>query len=375
MRIGFNGWFLDQPYVGSGQYAHHLWRGLAAREDLTCLTFGPTHGDVVVRLRRWGPLAKVWYEQVDVPRAARGLVDLLHYPYFASPLVKTCPTIVTIHDLIPLLFPEYSASPAMKLYNALIALAARRADAIIAVSEQTRKDIIKHLRIPGERIYVTYEAVGEAFHPQDDIVVEVVKRKYGLGDYVFYIGGLNRHKNVQTLLAAFARLRRQLSRPYQLVIAGRAHSHNARVFPDPRPMASSLGLTWAEGKDTQSVDVRFLGFVPEEDKPALYAGAAVFVYPSLYEGFGFCPLEAMATGVPVISSRAASLAEIVGDGGLLVEPTDAEAMATAMLMVLKDTDLARSLRESGLRQAARFSWARTVDQTIAVYRRVLRATS
>ena len=148
MRIGLNGWFAGQPHVGSGQYVLHLQRELAQQFDLTCLTFRPTGGDVTVPLRLPGALGKVWFEQLDLPRAARGQVDLLHYPYFASPLFKSGPTVVTIHDLIPFLFPEYHASPQARLYNALIARAARRADAVIAVSGHTRSDIITHLGIP-----------------------------------------------------------------------------------------------------------------------------------------------------------------------------------------------------------------------------------
>lgn len=371
MRVGLNGWFLNQPQVGSGQYIRQLWQGLAQRSDVTCVTFQAQGGDVTVPLHSWGPLAKVWHEQVDLPRAAHGRVDVLHYPYFASPLIKPCPTVVTIHDLIPLLFPEYGASLQVRLYNALIVRAARRADDIIAVSEHTRRDIVQHLGIPAERVHVIYEAPAAMFQPPDDAAVEAVKQRYGLGRYIYYIGGLNRHKNVATLLAAFARLRGAVAERYQLVIAGKAHSANRAVFPDLRPQADDLGLTWSEGAAAKAVDVRFLGFVPEEEKPALYGGAELFVYPSLYEGFGFCPLEAMACGTPVVCSRAASLPEICGDAGLLVEPMDVQAMARAMASVLGDPALAGDLRARGLRRAACFSWARVAEETVAVYRSVL----
>lgn len=385
MRIGLNGWFFDQPHVGSGQYIRHLWRGLLAHHDLTCVVFEPgrpgasTRGyatmavdaGVTAPLRPWGALAKVWYEQVSLPRAARPRVDVLHYPYFASPLLKTCPTVVTIHDLIPFLFPEYSANRQVKLYNRLIAAAARRSDAIIAVSEHTRQDIVKHLHIPAERIHVTYEAPDEMFQPQSPQAIATIRQRYGLERYIFYIGGLNRHKNVAALLAAYAQARQQMTTPCQLVIAGKGHSANPSVFPDLRPIAASLGLTWAEGIARSSADVRFLGFVAEEDKPGLYSAAELFVYPSLYEGFGFCPLEAMAAGTPVISSPAASLAEIVGDGGILVDPNDVKALAEAIIGVLHNGSLAGDLRARGLRQAARFSWANTAAQTADVYRTVI----
>lgn len=372
MRIGLNGWFMDQPGVGSGQYVRHLHAEFRRRR-LDVLSFQPRGGDVPVPLRGRGALAKVWYEQVDLPRTARRRVNLLHYPYFAAPLFKRSPVVVTIHDLIPLLFPEYSANRQVRLYNALITLAARRAEAVIAVSEHTRQDIIKHLHIPAERIHVTHEAPAVSFHPLAAGAVAAVKRAYGLDRYILYIGGLNRHKNVQTLLAAFAAARKQITTPTQLVIAGKAHTDNPHVFPDLHPVADHLGLTWADGPAPQPVAVRFLGFVPEEDKPALYAGAALFAYPSLYEGFGFCPLEAMACGTPVVSSRAASLAEIVGEGGILVDPDDGHALTQAMLAVLSDARLAADLSARGLQQARRFSWAQTAEQTMAVYSSVLRA--
>ncbi len=370
MRIGLNGWFLDQPQVGSGQYIRHLWQELAAQSDLVCTRFQPRGGDVTVPLRPWGALAKVWYEQVSLPRAARARVDVLHYPYFASALIKTCPTVVTIHDLIPILFPAYSANRQVKLYNTLISAAARRADAVIAVSEHTKRDIIERLHIPGERIHVTYEAPDEQFKPQDARAIAALKKRYGLNHYVYYIGGLNRHKNVQTLLAAFAQVRQRMPVRYQLAIAGKAHSTNPAMYPDLRPIASGLGLTWSDGSGPGDADVRFLGFVAEEDKPALYSAADLFVYPSLYEGFGFCPLEAMASGAPVLSSRAASLAEIVGDGGILIDPDDVKAMADAIVGILSNSALAAGLRARGVRQAARFSWAKTAAQTVDVYRGV-----
>ena len=209
------------------------------------------------------------------------------------------------------------------------------------------------------------------FVPQDAAAVAAIKQRYGLGTYIYYIGGLNRHKNVGALLAAFAGVVHRLPAARQLVIAGKAHSTNQAVFPDARRMAAELGLTWTEGGQPSAADVRLLGYVPEEDKPALYTGASLFVYPSLYEGFGFCPLEAMACGTPVICSRAASLPEIVGDGGILVDPRNVQAIADAMLNVLTNAELASSLSQRGLRQAARFSWARTAQETAAVYAAVL----
>jgi glycosyltransferase involved in cell wall biosynthesis len=167
-------------------------------------------------------------------------------------------------------------------------------------------------------------------------------------------------------------VRERLPSAYTLAIAGRSQSDNPAIFPDLRQQARDLGLSVSEADGNGHTsggrcDVRFLRFVPEEDKPLLYGAADLFVFPSLYEGFGLPPLEAMACGAPVVCSQAASLPEIVGDGGLLVDPTDVAALVEAMRAVLSDETLRAGLRQRGLAQAARFSWRRTADETVAVY--------
>jgi glycosyltransferase involved in cell wall biosynthesis len=297
-----------------------------------------------------------------------------HAPYFAPPMAKPCPVVVTVHDLITLLFPEYSTSTAVRAYNALVSAAARRADAIIADSQHSARDIVRLLGAPEERVRVVYLAAESRFRPaerQEDL--DGVRRRYGLPErFIFYIGGLNRHKNLGMLLQAFAAARQRLPNAYTLAIAGRAQGGNPAIFPDLRQQARGLGLSFTEEDGNGHAgdgpcDVRFLRFVPEEDKPLLYGAADLFVFPSLYEGFGLPPLEAMACGTPVICSNAASLPEIVGDGGLLVDPTDVGALVEAMRAVLSDEALRAGLRQRGLAQAARFSWRRTADETVAVY--------
>jgi len=290
-------------------------------------------------------------------------VQVVHYPYFAAPLLKPCRVVVTIHDLITLLLPEYRRSLAVRLYNRLIVWAARRAEAIIADSQHSKADIVRHLGIPAGRVHVVYLAAEARFHPLDDAAALAdVRQRYGLGEqFVFYIGGLNRHKNVEALLAAFAAIRDRLP-GVQLAIAGVPHSTDPAVFPDLGQVARNLGLPVAD-----QAAVHFLGFVPEEDKPLLYNAAALFVFPSRYEGFGLPPLEAMACGTPVIAARAASLPEVVGDGGLLVAPDDVAGLAQAMLAVLGDPARQAELRARGLAQAARFSWAKTAQETLAIY--------
>lgn len=310
-------------------------------------------------------LTKLWFEQISFPRACqREEVDVAHVPYFAPPLRPTSPTVVTIHDLIPLILPAYRGSLLVQLYTRLVSAAARRAEAIIADSECSKRDIVRLLGMPPERVHVIYLAGDERFRPVEDVThLEAIRRKYSLPErYVLYLGGFDQRKNLATLLQAFAHLRKALGDKYQLAIAGELPAQDTPFFPHPRRLAWEVGL---------EKGVIFIGWVSEEDKPALYSAATLFVFPSLYEGFGLPVLEAMACGTPVIASNAASLTEVVGDGGLLVEPQDVDALAEAMIAVLTDSRLRASLRQRGLEQARRFSWERTARETLGVYREMM----
>ena len=359
MRIGINAFFLKRPETGSGQYTRHLLEALARVEPANeYILFGPAIRDSRFAIRN---LHKLWFEQVSFPRACRGL-DLAHVPYFASPLFPTTPTVVTIHDLIPLILPAYRGSLLVRAYTRLVAAAARRANAVIADSQASKRDIVRLLGIPSHRVQVVYLAADEKFGPvRDETLVEAVRRRYGLPDrYILYLGGFDCRKNVATLLRAFARLRKPAD--LKLVIAGRLPERDTPFFPHPRRLAERLGL---------EERVAFIGWVAEEDKPALYSGAVAFVFPSLYEGFGLPVLEAMACGTPVVASNRASLPEVVGQGGLLVDPTDVDGLAAAIEAVLVDEGLQAELGERALAQAARFSWERTARETLAVYRKVI----
>jgi glycosyltransferase involved in cell wall biosynthesis len=245
----------------------------------------------------------------------------------------------------------------------LVAAAARKAEAIITVSQASERDIVRYLHIPPERVHVTYEAAGETLQPvKDESQLTAIRQKYALPErYLLYLGGFDQRKNLPALLRAFALLVNK-QRQARLVIAGQLPGRDSPLFPDPRRLVEELGL---------EERVVFTGWVPEEDKPALLSGATAFVFPSLYEGFGLPTLEAMACGIPVIASDRSSLPEVVGEGGILVEPTDAETLADAMELLLVDDALRVELRRRALAQAARFSWRQTALETLAVYRKVI----
>jgi glycosyltransferase involved in cell wall biosynthesis len=306
-------------------------------------------------------MEKVVWEQVTGPAAARQAgVDIFHVPYFAPPLLPRTPTIVTIHDVIPLRLPSYRAGASVKAYTQLVSRAAHSAAMIITVSQHAKQDIMNALKLPAQRIRVTYEAAGEEYRPvTDPAVLATARTRYSLGKrYILYLGGLDQRKNVPQLVRAFAHLYARINDPkLQLLVAGNPDKQSGPLFPDPRPVAADLGMTG-------QIIYRF---IEEEDKPAIYSGASLFVFPSIYEGFGLTPLEAMSCGTPVVCSNLTSLPEVVGDAALCINPDSLEELVDAMYRVLTDSTLAADLRTRSLKRAAQFSWEKTATETLSVY--------
>ncbi|HEY8476755.1 MAG TPA: glycosyltransferase family 1 protein, partial [Chloroflexota bacterium] len=377
--------FLQRPATGSGQHLFHLLRGLDAHDrENTYVLLSPRfrrayavhfpelsarfqNVEVVSALARFGENAeKLWWEQVGLLNACRReQVDLLHCPYFASPLMARLPTVVTIHDVIPLLIPEYRSRWPSRAYITLVSLAARRAQAIIAVSECSKRDIVRTLGLPPERIYVIGNAVDESYRPvRDTWLLNAVRERYNLREkFVLYFGGFDLRKNVHRLIRAYAKIRPHLPERYQLVIAGRLHLLGHPLYPDPRPLVRQLGL---------EDDVVFTAQIREQDKAPLYSAATAFVFPSLYEGFGMPVLEAMACGAPVITSNVSALPEVVGDAGVLVNPYSEDDIGEAILALLHDPDRRAELSRRARERARTFTWRQVAEQTLQVYRKVAR---
>jgi glycosyltransferase involved in cell wall biosynthesis len=290
-------------------------------------------------------------------------LDLLHVPYWGSPLQPATPTIVTVHDVIPLVLPAYRGGALVRAYTHLVAAAARRADFVLTDSVAAQQDIVRCLGIPARRVRAIHLATDDRFRPlADPAALVALSQKYDLPDrYLLYLGGFDQRKNVPVLLCAFARFVAQQGEA-RLVVAGGLPDEDSIFFPDPRRIAQELNL----GKTVQ-----FTGWVPDKEKPAVYAGAVAFVFPSRYEGFGLPPLEAMACGTPAIVSAATSLPEVIGDGGLLVATDDIDGLAKAMSRLWNNVDLRATLRQRALVRAARFCWAKTARETLEVYERVV----
>jgi glycosyltransferase involved in cell wall biosynthesis len=379
LRVGLNGLPLEAPHSGTATYTRHVGRLLTQHE----LDVAPTlylreaesqAADIPnVRVRypldRAGSavgrrVSKLAWEEVVVPAAsAARRDDLLHYPYFAVPVAAAAPVVVTVHDLITLVMPGYHRSRQSAGYSRLMARLARRAQAIITVSEYSRREIVSVLGVPEERVHVTYEAAGTEFSPSGPPGErESLQDRYGLPPrFVLYLGGAERRKNIETVLRAWkaAWMRGRIGE-FGLVIVARFPPADS-LYPNIPVLARDLDLA----------GVHFVDSIPEQDKPAFFRAASAFVYPSVYEGFGLPPLEAMATGTPVLAANATSLPEIIGDGGVLVPPYDVSAWAEALEQVLVSGTLRAAMRDRGLRRAVQFSWDRTAEETAGVYRDVL----
>ncbi|MBI4670094.1 MAG: glycosyltransferase family 4 protein [Chloroflexi bacterium] len=381
MRIALNGLFLAHPATGTGQYLRELVSAMRALAPEDEFAFIAPHADasapapVLVtptRLKREN-FAKLEFEHLTFPRAAKqNRFDLAHVPHFGPPLFPALPTVVTIHDLIPLVLPAYRGSARVQLYTRLAAQGARRARAILADSQASARDIEKFLHIPRERIQVVYLAAHARFQPNiapDEIAR--VRAQYNLPErFVLYLGGFDVRKNVARIIEAFASVQtgdwrletgnwKLETGNWKLVIAGNLPERDSDFFPDPRKLAEKFRVT---------PRVHFPGFIAEADKPALYAAARVFLFGSQYEGFGLPPLEALACGTPVICAHTSSLPEVVGDAGILLAPDDARAWRDALRAVLRDDAQWAQLRALGLVQARKFSWERAARETLDVYR-------
>ena len=284
-------------------------------------------------------------------------VSLLHMTYIAPPRIS-CPVVLTVHDVSYRIFPQFFSPRVRFILGMLVGPSVRRAARIITISESTRRDIIRFYRVPPEQVAVTLLAAAPLYRPQTAEQIRRVRQAYALPEqYVLAVGNVQPRKNLPRLIEAFGDVLPG-SPGTQLVIAGRSTWRGSEV----EATVKRLGL---------AEPVRFIGYVPDSDLPALYAGAAAFCYPSLYEGFGLPPLEAMACGTPTITSNVSSLPEVVGDAALTVDPLSVRDIAAAMRRLLHEESARQEYRARGLARAAQFSWERTARLTREVYDGVL----
>lgn len=383
MKLAINAWFWDMPSVGSGQYLKYLLPALLAADPgleinlLSPKPFGPPPqhlADYIARQRLSlhhtpTPLprqnsnpAKVWFEQITFPRACRRLgVNVAHVPYFGSPLAPATPTVVTIHDLIPMVLPQYRGGLAVRLYTALVAAAAAQAALVLADSDHSRQDILRKLNVPAHRVRTVYLAPAPHYQPaQTWQQVVDIKKKYNLPEnFVLYLGGYDVRKNVTALLYAYTWVSATLGNQFPLVLGGKLPVRDTPFFPDPRRVARELGI---------EEFVITPGWFAEEDLPLIYSAATVFVYPSCYEGFGLPILEAMACGAPVVTTTAASLPELAGPAAFQLDPDDTKHMAAPIIRLCTEEESRDDMIDRGFAQVEKFSWEKTAAETLQAYR-------
>jgi glycosyltransferase involved in cell wall biosynthesis len=297
-------------------------------------------------------------EQLRIPLALkREGVTLFHAPHYVLPPLVRCRSVVTIHDCIHLMFPQYLPNRMALAYaRTSIGFAARRATRVMTVSESSKRDILRFVDVQPDRIDVIYNAYDERFgiEPGEDDVVRVRERYQLHDEFVLYAGNVKPHKNLERLIDAFNLVRKRGLDHLKLVLIGDEISKYA-------------ALRRAVHQHQLHKYVRFLGYLPQETLAVMYRLAGVFVFPSLYEGFGLPPLEAMASGTPVVTSNVSSLPEVVADAAVLVDPYDPGAIADGIERVLTDEDLRTDLRRRGLARARQFSWEQSVRRVREIY--------
>lgn len=363
MRVGIEASYLLEPHKsGVETYTLNLVRALLAldaRPEVFLYAAGqqpwPTEAEELLQkadAARVSRATRLWL-RLRLPIAMRR--DRLHVAHFPGTLLPTwlpCPAVTTFYDLAAFRYPELYEPRELALYRRIVPAAARRAAAVIAISEHTKRDVAEFLKVEEGKIHVTPLGVSEIFVPVAK-AQELVARRHGIdGPYVLAsVGSGHPRKNLRAVVEAFSRLKADV----QLVIVG-------SVQRDPRALA-------AIQESPVRHKIKLLGHVPEEDLPAIYSAARVFCFPSLYEGFGLPVLEAMACGTAVVCSDRSSLPEVAGDAAVMVDPTDVAALGCAIDELLSDERRCLELAAKGVQRAKQFSWRKTAELTVEVYRK------
>ena len=358
---------------GIGSYIRHLLEAIGRREesrryrfrvylrgaDREALADLPDHFETV-------PEESPGYSAAELTRFAwrlwRDRLDLFHATHYVLPPLLRGRAVVTIHDIIHLLYPQCLPSRTAHLSARLmIRRALRRSDRIITVSYNSKRDLVDYFAIPSERIEVIYNGVSTRFRPDvPEEERERVAARYGVSlPYLLFLGGEKPHKNVLNVVRAFAEARREAYLPHQLALAGPLPRNPARL----EALIAALDLSSAVARP---------GLVAEEDLPGLLAGADALLYPTLYEGFGLPVVEAMACGTPVLTSSTSALQEIAGGYAYLVDPLDVEAIAKGIAVLAKDQRAREDFTELGKKRALDFSWDKAAERTLEVYADALR---
>jgi glycosyltransferase involved in cell wall biosynthesis len=368
MRIGIDGLSLTEVLTGIGHYTNELAHHLAVATDqdevevVSPRRFLPAFANDTERpanlhfsRARMSPMNRRWWS-LGLPRyIRRHSLALFHGTNFEVPLQQVCPTVLTIHDLSMWLHPESHERKLVRRARRRLPLMAGAATMIITPTESVRQEVHEHLRIPLETIVAVAEAARDCFRPVDAERTAATRKRLGINDdFLLFVGTVEPRKNLKTLLNAFEAVRQSRQRPLQLVIAGRRGWLVDDFFKSLKhsPHANAIVLT---------------GYLPDEDLCALYSSCTAFIYPSIYEGFGLPPLEAMACGAPVVASNIPAIKEVVNPAARLISPDSAPELTRTLLELLDSVSARKELSAAGVKRAAQFSWARTASATRNVY--------
>ena len=366
MQIGFDSTPLLGQRSGVGQYTHCLLAHLTqARPDWQFCLYSNVPLNGAVNSGRpidgYFPHSRLYWMHLVLPRVIRkNRPDLCHFPNNSAPLHCPAPYVITIHDVSLFRYSQYHPRSRLLALRLLLPIAARRAAAVITVSHHARRELIRVLKLPPEKIHVIYEAPPAHIRPvADPAALARVKRKYRLPDqFILYVGTIEPRKNLCRLVRAVGQLHLNGRRPHLILVGPSGWLMNGILDKE----IENCGLAGY---------ARYLGYVPQDDLAGIYSLATLFAFPSLYEGFGLPPLEAMTCGLPVLTSRNSAMAEVCQTAAWLVDPRDEADIARGLDCLLARPDLQADLRQKGLARVQTFSWDRVAAETAAVYKNVL----
>jgi alpha-1,3-rhamnosyl/mannosyltransferase len=383
LNVAINATSLLTPLTGVGQYTYNLMGEIEKDPDFEPWYFYGTVWDrrrieqtglenraktkrmsqVRNLVRRFVPNSYAigrWVQQRYFRRGVgRHAIGLYHEPNFL-PLEFDGPVVNTVHDLSILRFPETHPKQRVRAVGGGLPAAIERSDVVVTVSEFIAREIIETFSVDASKVVAIHNGVNASFQPRTAVEVRDCLAKHGLtyGSYVLAVGTLEPRKNIASLLRAYRKIPSDTRRHFPLVFAGMKGWHYNDIDREIKALVATG-------------EIKLLGYLDGDELPQVYAGSSMLVYPSIYEGFGLPPLEAMACGVPVIASNRASLPEVVGDAGILVEPYDIDAIAEAIMSLIDDVEERDRRGRAGLERSRGFSWEKCARETIAVYKRVL----
>ena len=370
MLVGIEGRNLQGKRFGVGRYLVNLLRQFASiggenrylvylSEPIEPLDFSSS----AINYVNLGKAPSIMWRHLRLPLAMRrDKIDLHFSPSYFLPLIKVCPSVVVIHDIISKVHPEWFVRDRRLLFEDLFLREVRRAERIVTVSEYSKRDIVEVLKVDASKVVAVPNAPDEIFRPvEDEQALREVRERYGLREgFIFTVGAIHTRRNLIRLIEAVALAEKKLRSELQLLVIG-----------EPAPFSPPVDLRGAARRCGLEERMVHVEYVSDQDLLLLYNACGLFAYPSLYEGFGLPVIEAMACGTPVACSRATSLPEVAGEAAVYFDPNDAEDIAEALVKILSSEELKRELSRAGIERASTFSWRRTAEEILGVFEEIV----